>query len=158
MKMGRAKQTAATAVKFLRKVQMKNSMQHKSRLAREQKASNLKREIKQWCQGTLPSTYGSYRDIRRHKQCMSCHSTTRHARSSEAKIQSLSTQIARQKHLANQLQDSRSKISILTREHDDLKKESFRQHRQLLHNKAVIQSLKAQVSALTKENENTPGK
>ena len=114
-------------------------------------ATCLKAEIKHWRLQNAPSIYGTLTDIRRHKQCFSCHSIQRRAHSSEAKIQSLSHEITHQKELAAQLQEAKSHLRIMTSTNTTMKRKILQEHC-IQHQKSKIQSLKEIIDQISKEN------
>ena len=148
----KAKQTAAIAAKFLQKVKNKQSHLAKMNAVRVNTATRLKAEIKHWRLRNAPSNYGALTDIRRYKQCFSCHSIQWHAHSSEAKIQSLSHKITHQKELAAQLQEAKSHLRIMSSTNTTMKRKILQQEYHIKHQKSKIQSLKETIYQISKEN------
>ena len=91
-------------------------------------------------------------DIRRHRQCFSCQSIQQCARSSEAKIQSLSHEITHQKKLAVQLQEAKSQLEIMTSTNTTMKRKVLHQECRIKQQKAIIHNLKETIDHISKEN------
>ena len=148
----KAKQTAAMATKFLQRVKTKRSHQAKMIAKRVNTATCPKAEIKCWQLQNAPSVYGTLTDIRRHKQCSSCHSIQWCARSSEAKIQFLSQEITHQKELATQLQEAKSHLRIMTSTNATMKGKILKQECYIKHQNSKIQRIKETIDKISKEN------
>ena len=91
-------------------------------------------------------------DIRSHRQCFLCQSIQRRARSSEAKIQSLSHEITHQKELAAQLQEAKLHLQIMTSTNTTMKRKLLLQECHIKHQKSKIQSLKETIDQISMEN------
>ena len=74
-----------------------------------------------WRNKTAPHHYGTFTDIQRLNQCLSCTATQRQSAISEAKVQALSSELTHRKNIATQLQGAKLKIVNFEVQHKAMK-------------------------------------
>ena len=148
----RTKQSAALAMQFLQTYTALKVQKAREQSWRAATVTKLRAQVKLWCKN-YPSSYGFFTDIRQRDQCHFCCTIECRSRSAEAKIQSLSAEISNQKHLACNLQETKSKLLLMDSQAASLNCKIAQQDCKLKLQKSQIHALKETIDVLTREND-----